>query len=134
MIFAAWDDITAERINKVFEIVTRERGDYEGLEGYRQTLIDIHSANTKEANFNHAARQAYLALGFGLLTAASEMVDTTPMEGFDPAAIDELLEFNKKGLRSVAMMAIGYRDAPNDWLVGMKKVRKPKSTLFTELN
>ena len=134
LIFAAWDNVTEERINQVFENVTNVRGDYQGVESYRQWLIDTHTANTKETNFNHAARQAYIALGFGLLTAASEMVDTTPMEGFDPAAVDELLELNKKGLRSVAMMAIGYRDVPNDWLVGMKKVRKQKSTLFTELN
>ena len=134
VIFAAWDNVTRERIDAAFEHVINERGDYRGLQDFRQTLIDTYSSNTKESNFNHAARQAYLALGFGLLAAANEQVDTTPMEGFNPASIDELLQFNKKGLRSVAMMAIGYRDEKNDWLVGMKKVRKPKSVLITELN
>lgn len=134
VIFAAWDDVTPERIDAAFEHVIRERGNYQGLESYRQSLINSHSANTKETNFNHAARQAYIALGFGLLAAANQMVDTTPMEGFDPAALDDLLGLHKKGLRSVALMAIGYRDEKNDWLVGMKKVRKPKSVLITELD
>jgi nitroreductase / dihydropteridine reductase len=134
VIFAAWDDVTPERIDAAFEHTIRERGNYQGLESYRQSLINIHTANTKETNFNHAARQAYIALGFGLLAAADQQVDTTPMEGFDPAAVDELLGLHQKALRSVAMMAIGYRDEKNDWLVGMKKVRKPASVLITTLD
>lgn len=133
IIFAAWDNVTADRINAAFEHVIAERGDYPGLSDYRQVLIDIYTGNNDETNFNHAARQAYLALGFGLIAAANEMVDATPMEGFNPAAVDELLELEAKGLRSVAMMAIGYRDTENDWLVNMKKVRKPKAEFITEL-
>ena len=48
------------------------------------------------------------------------------MEGFDNDALDELLGLRSKGLRSVVLMPIGYRDTTNDWLVNMKKVRIPK--------
>ena len=61
-----------------------------------------------------------------LAQAAELKVDSTPMEGFDNDALDELLGLRSKGLRSVVIMPIGYRDTTNDWLVKMKKVRIPK--------
>ena len=61
-----------------------------------------------------------------LAQAAELKVDSTPMEGFDNDALDELLGLKAKGLRSVVLMPIGYRDVTNDWLVNMKKVRVPK--------
>jgi nitroreductase/dihydropteridine reductase len=48
------------------------------------------------------------------------------MEGFNTEKLDELLELRSKGLRSVLLLPLGYRDSENDWLVKMKKVRKPK--------
>ena len=54
------------------------------------------------------------------------MLFRSPMEGFDNDALDELLGLRSKGLRSVVIMPIGYRDTTNDWLVNMKKVRIPK--------
>lgn len=133
IIFAAWENITEEKINRVFKYVTEERGIYDGLEDYRNFLIKTHVGKTIYENFNHAARQVYIGLGFGLIAAANEEVDTTPMEGFDSVALDSLLDLNSKGLKSVSMMAIGYRDTDNDWLVNLKKVRKPKVDFVTEI-
>jgi nitroreductase len=48
------------------------------------------------------------------------------MEGFDPAALDDILNLKERGLRSVVIMPIGYRKADEDWLVNLKKVRRPK--------
>jgi len=53
------------------------------------------------------------------------------MEGFDPAALDEILELRAKGLRSCVILPIGYRDADKDWLVNLKKVRKSTKDLVT---
>jgi nitroreductase len=58
------------------------------------------------------SRQAYLALGFLLETAALLEIDACPMEGFNPA------QFN------------GYRDAEKDWLAALPKVRFPESELI----
>ena len=69
-----------------------------------------------------------------MVAAASEQVDGTPMEGFDPAALDEILELKEKGLRSVLLLPLGYRDETKDWLVNLKKVRKSKVDFVTELN
>ena len=65
-------------------------------------------------------------LAKAIAQAAELKVDCTPMEGFSPDALDELLDLRAKGLRSVLLLPLGYRDAENDWLVNMKKVRIPK--------
>lgn len=135
LVFSAWDNYTDERINKVFDQTVADRGGMrdEGWENYRKMLIDKYPPRGAEENYQHAARQVYIALGFGLLAAANEQVDATPMEGFDPSKLDELLGLKAKGLRSVLMMPLGYRDAENDWWSKMNKSRRPKSELFTEV-
>ena len=85
-------------------------------------------------NYAHAARQAYIALGIALVAAAEQEVDSTPMEGFDPAAVDAILGLKERGLRSVVLMPLGYRDAGGDWLAPMGKVRKSRDTIVTEVN
>ncbi|MCB2462635.1 hypothetical protein KQ705_15375, partial [Listeria monocytogenes] len=62
-----------------------------------------------------------------------EKVDATPMEGFDPAKVDEILKLRERGLRSVILLPIGYRADEGDWLVDLKKVRRPMSQFVTEL-
>ncbi|MCP5972591.1 NAD(P)H-dependent oxidoreductase, partial [Klebsiella pneumoniae] len=81
----------------------------EGWEAYRQMLLTTYPQRDAETNFEHAARQAYVGLGIALTAAAFEEVDATPMEGFDPAELDEILDLRARGLRSVAMMPLGYR-------------------------
>jgi len=56
------------------------------------------------------------------------------MEGFDPDALDEILNLREKGLRSCVMLSLGYRDTDNDWLASLKKVRKSKEDLVTLIN
>jgi nitroreductase len=131
-VFAAWDTYTADRINKMFDLVNEVRGfKNEGWENYRQQLLGVYPQQDAEQNFNHAAKQAYLAFMAALTAAAFEAVDTTPIEGFDPTKLDEILDLRAKGLRSCVMLAVGYRDAENDWLVNLAKVRKSKDDLIT---
>jgi nitroreductase len=68
-----------------------------------------------------------------LVAAASEGVDSTPMEGFDPAKLDEILELRERGLRSVTILPLGYRQEEGDWLVKLKKVRRPLEQFLTEV-
>lgn len=132
LIFAAWDTYTADRINRAFDLVNEVRGfENEGWEAYRQQLLGSYPQQTTEQNFAHAARQAYIAFGMSITAAAFQEVDTTPLEGFDPDAVDEILALRQKGLRSCVMLSVGYRDADQDWLVSLPKVRKPKSEMVT---
>ena len=88
---------------------------------------------SKEQQAQWADRQVYLAMGNALAAAAELRIDTTPMEGFIPAKLDELLGLEAKGLHSVLMLAIGERDEATDYMVNVKKVRTPKSELFVQL-
>lgn len=127
LVFAAWDNYTPERINHMFDLVNEERGfTNEGWENYRQMLLNSYPQRDAQVNFEHAARQAYIGFGMSVAQAAFEGVDATPMEGFDPVKLDEILGLKEKGLRSVTILPLGYRAAEGDWLVSLKKVRRPK--------
>ena len=132
LVFAAWDTYTADRINKMFDLTNEVRGfKNEGWENYRQMLLGAYLQKDAEENFNHAAKQAYIAFSAAIIAAAFEQVDATPIEGFDPAAVDQILGLREKGLRSCVLLPIGYRDTDKDWLVKLKKVRKSTEDLVT---
>tara|TARA_R110000796_G_scaffold43619_2_gene107102 strand:- start:670 stop:1182 length:513 start_codon:yes stop_codon:yes gene_type:complete len=131
-VFAAWDTYTVDRINKMFDLTNTIRGiKNEGWENYRQMLLSSYPQKDAEENFNHAAKQAYIAFSQAISAAAFEQVDCTPLEGFDPNALDEILGLREKGLRSCVMLPTGYRYNENDWLVNLTKVRKSKEDLVT---
>ncbi len=134
LVFAAWDNYTAERINRMFDLVNEQRGfRNEGWEAYRQKLLASYVPRDAETNYQHAARQAYIGLGTALIAAAEEGVDSTPMEGFDPDAVDEILGLRARGLRSVILLPLGYRATQGDWLVDLKKVRRRREDFVTEM-
>ncbi len=131
-VFAAWDTYTADRINKMFDLTNTIRGNTnEGWENYRQMLLGSYPKRTPEENFNHAAKQAYIAFSQAIAAAAFVGVDATPVEGFEPLALDEILGLKAKGLKSCVMLPVGYRDAESDWLVNLPKVRKSREDLVT---
>jgi nitroreductase len=68
-----------------------------------------------------------------MIAAAAESVDSCPMEGFNPAALDEILGLGARGLRSVAILPIGYRADAGDWLVNLPKVRRPRELFVSEV-
>ena len=134
LVFAAWDTYTADRINHHFDLTNAERGGTnEGWENYRQMLLKNYPARDAQVNFEHAARQTYIGLGAALIAAAFEEVDSTPMEGFDPKSVDDILGLGAKGLRSVALLPLGYRAKGHDWLENLKKIRRPVSEFVTEV-
>jgi nitroreductase len=135
LVFAAWDNYTAERINHMFDLVNEQRGfKNEGWENYRQMLLNTYPQRDTETNYQHAARQAYIGLGSALIAAAEKKVDSTPMEGFNPEKVDEILGLKQRGLRSVVLLPLGYRADEGDWLVNLKKVRRSTADFVTEVN
>ncbi|HEX9509824.1 MAG TPA: nitroreductase family protein [Puia sp.] len=136
LIFAAWDDINDSHIDKVFDHINRERNLHssEAQEAYKNRIKGHLASKTQEERFQIAARQAYIALGIAIAAAAVEEVDATPMEGFNNAELDKLLGLKERGLRSVTLLTLGYRDLENDKLAHLKKVRRPKEELIIELN
>ena len=131
LVFAAWDNYTEDRIDQVAKLNVEKRGDLPLIGQYYGNLKASYVPRDAEVNYAHAARQAYIALGFAMIAAADQEVDSTPMEGFDPASVDKILGLKERGLRSVVLLPLGYRDPTGDWLLNMPKVRKSRETMVT---
>lgn len=130
-VFAAWDNYTEARIDEVAKLNVEKRGDLPLIGQYYGNLKANYVPRDAEVNYAHAARQAYIALGIAMVAAAQQEVDCTPMEGFDPSKVDEILGLKERGLRSVVLLPLGYRDPTGDWLLNMPKVRKSRETMVT---
>jgi nitroreductase len=134
LIWAAWDGYSKDRIGDVLLKNSRERGlPDSNAKDYQDMLWGKYSNLGQEWHATHAAKQAYISFGLAIAAAAEQKVDATPMEGFDPVKMDEFLGLEKLGLKSVVILPVGYRDADTDWLVNLKKVRKPKEEFVTEI-
>ncbi len=134
IVFAAWKEYSSENVDKYIKHIAELRGiPVEALDGMKNMVSGSIAGKTPEQLLAWNMRQCYIALGTGLVAAAEEQVDATPMEGFDPDALDAALGLNEKGLHSTVVMALGYRNAEADYLSGAAKVRRPKEELFIRL-
>lgn len=134
LVFSVWTEPNASQVDKYFQLISETRNQtLDSLSGFKKSVEASVLNKSKEEFTNWNARQAYIALGFGLVSAAMEDVDATPMEGFNGDAMDEVLGLEANNQKSVVLLALGYRDEPKDPLSQMKKVRKPKNELFTFL-
>lgn len=130
LVFANQTDITDAQIDDFFENTSKTRGvakeTLAGYQGFMKSKINELSGDAKNI-WN--AKQAYLALA-NLMNAAAELkIDVTPMEGFSPADVNEILGLNELGLNATLLAPIGYRHT-DDATQHYKKVRKSKEELF----
>lgn len=133
LVFAAWNEVTEEKIDAFIQLVSEVRNvPVDELSDYRRAISGMLK-RPQEAQANWAARQVYLAMGTALAAAAELQIDSTPMEGFIPAQLDELLDLSSKGLHSVLMLALGERDTATDYMANVAKVRYSKDQLFIRL-
>lgn len=130
LVFAAWDNITPEHVDDYINLTAETRNiPVESLAQFKSILLNIASRPAEE-NFTWTSRQSYIAFATAIAAAAEEKVDATPMEGFNGAALDSLLGLKEKGLRSITILPLGYRDEEGDWLAKSPKVRREKEKLF----
>jgi len=133
VVFAYKKTLTDADIDRYIERITEIRGqtreslaDYENaMKGSAQRAVSGGYIETWNS------RQAYIALGFLLETAALLGIDATPMEGFDAAQFNAILGL--EDYSAVAIAALGYRDAGNDWLANLPKVRKAENELIERI-
>jgi nitroreductase len=131
VIFATWNSITDKEVAQYMQEIAEERGvPVESLNDFANYINGSIKNLTPEQLQIWAAKQTYIALGFALVAAATEEIDTTPMEGFMPDAVDEALGLKALGLHSAVAVTLGYRDAANDYLSGAKKVRRASDKLI----
>lgn len=134
LIFSAWTDVTEEHIEAHMQNIMRTRGvKAESLKGFRNSIRNFSLTMGTQQKIEWAARQAYIAFSFAIAEAALQQVDTTPMEGFRAPELDRLLGLREKGLTSICLLPLGYRDERNDFLAGAKKVRRESAALFTRI-
>jgi nitroreductase len=131
LIICAKNELSSTDLDQHADLMRDTRGmSEEQIKGFRNHL---HTAIGQKAATDVKvwnSKQAYIALGQLLTSCALLELDATPMEGFDAAALDSLLELQKDGLHSVLICPIGKR-ATDDHYQQLQKVRKPKKSLFS---
>jgi nitroreductase len=133
LVFAPWKNIHADQVDVYMKEIAEARNiPVESLNDFANAIKGKINHSSNEDLHTWASKQAYIALGFGLAAAAVEKIDSTPMEGFNPDAVNEVLGFNEKGLHAACILALGYRDAEKDFLASAIKVRRKKEALFIE--
>lgn len=133
LVFAPWKNVTEEQVDAYMnEIASTRNIQVESLNDFAKVIKGKINHSSHEDLLTWASKQAYIALGFGLAAAAIEKIDSTPMEGFNPAGVNEVLGLNEKGLHASCILALGYRDVEKDFLANAIKVRRKKEALFLE--
>lgn len=134
LVFAHWTSIDEQKIEEYIRLTAETRGvSVDSLTPFADSMKGSFLTKSGEEQQLWASRQAYIGLGHGLVAAALEHVDATPMEGFNPAKMDEVLGLTERGLKSVALLALGYRDEDKDYLAGAQKVRRKKEEFVVEV-
>lgn len=136
LVFTAWNNITETHIDEYLQAYSETSGmpvakllEFGLKDRMMQSLVSL----PQNEQYHWAAKQAYIGLGTGIIAAASLEIDATPMEGFIASKVDELLALPEKNLRSVALLALGYRDAENDFMARTPKHRTSAEKLFINL-
>jgi nitroreductase len=95
------------------------------IEGFAQAM-------SHEARHAWNIRQAYIALGQLMASAAVIGIDACPMEGISPAGYDHLLGLEGSGYATVVACALGYRAADDKYAV-LPKARFERSKLISHI-
>ena len=135
LVFCVEVSTSKEKLESYIRHLAVERNlTMEKLDGLKSVLFRDQLPMNEEQYYHWASKQAYIALAYGQLMANTLGIDAAALEGFSPKELDELLNLKNQGLRSAVLLAIGYRDENADYMLKLKKVRKPKSELFKSIS
>lgn len=134
VVFAIKKNLGPADVDQYLARIAKVRGvSPESLNGFRDVLIGFLAQSADQLNPQHwAARQAYIALGNFLTSAALIGVDTCPMEGIAPAQYDEILGLARQGYQTVVVAAAGYRAAADKY-ASLPKVRYAAEEVITHV-
>ena len=131
LVFAVWDTIDENEVEYYIKTMALERNiPVDVLNDFKGMMLGTLSNMTEEQKQIWAQKQTYIGLGFSLVASALEGVDSTPMEGFVPSQVDEVLGLKEIGLKSTLVLTLGYRDTEGDSLSTMKKIRRSNVNFF----
>ncbi|MBF8150876.1 NAD(P)H-dependent oxidoreductase [Winogradskyella sp. F6397] len=133
LVLCIQNEIDDTDVNTHFETIKAIRNTPDAiLEPFKEQMISTINDMQSDKKVGWATRQAYIALGNLMTVCAVEGIDSCPMEGFLPEALDKKLDLDKHGLSSVLLLPVGYR-ADDDMFADFKKVRQPLSKTVIEL-
>lgn len=133
VVFTTRDHVDEKIVREYIEDMARTRGlKPEALKGLEDMIVGYAKGKDTSEIIRWTQKQAYIAMGFLLETAALIHVDAVPMEGLDPAAYDKILKLEGTGWRTVAAVGLGYRHA-EDQLQFAKKVRFPTEKIIQKV-
>lgn len=128
LVFTVWKNITNDQVDAYIDQMARIRQvPVESLDGFKNMILANTEGKSAADLFQWNARQAYIALGYATAAAALEKIDSTPMEGFNPEKVNEILGLDENGTSAVLLLALGYRDEEKDPLAKLPKVRREVS-------
>jgi nitroreductase len=133
VVFAYKKNLTDADVERFVERIVEVRGQArESLADYENVMKGTAQRATAGGYIETwNSRQAYIALGFLLESAALLGIDATPMEGFDAVQFNEILGL--KDYSAVVVAALGFRTAEGDWLANLPKVRMPESEVIERI-
>jgi nitroreductase / dihydropteridine reductase len=130
IVFAARTDLPTVT-NEYFTLMSGGNAEARaGLKGYEDMVSGFANSKDEASALAWAAKQAYIAHGFALAACAELEIDSCAMEGFDPAALGDILKL-PANQKAVVLLPIGYRaegEAPRG-----PKVRFAREDMFTEV-
>ena len=128
-------------LSEKFQHVLLEQETKDGRIATEEIAKEVYSSRNYFINLREKAgetlnwekKQAYIALATLLYGAASLGIDSTPIEGFDEATMDKVLNLDLYGATSVLLVTLGY-DAKDDHNRTRPKSRLPEDKLFYNLD
>ena len=134
VVFAAQTSVNEADVDHYLARIAEVRGgSVDALARLKAMLLgDIINGPRRQGQHEWATRQAYIALGNFMTSAALLGIDTCPMEGIDAAKYDELLGLPARGYNTVVACAAGSR-AGTDNYATLPKVRYPADELIIRI-
>jgi len=131
IVLCALKNVDCPTIDHYIDRMAEQHGvSVESLSKIRRRLVEtLVEGPRQETIYEWTRRQAYLALGFLLLSAAELEIDACPMEGLEPESYDRILGLEKGPWATVAIATLGYR-LSTDAYKTQDKVRFPETEVF----
>ncbi len=104
----------------------------ESVKGYADFMKSKITPLSNDVKATWTSKQTYLALANLMNVAAELKIDVTPMEGFEPEKVNEILGLTELNLNASLIATIGYRHE-EDATQHYAKVRKSNEELFITL-
>jgi nitroreductase len=134
VVFAYNELFDLDEVDRYLNTTVKARGgevsDHDGLKGM---MVDFIQRSIEGGTIDDWCKdQVYIAIGQLMASAAVLGIDACPMEGIQPAGMDELLGLKDSGFKTVVACALGYR-AESDKYATLPKVRYPRDEIIIRI-